>query len=154
MKAEIDQLTVRKTLWRFAAIALCTALSGCFGSEKVARVSGTLTLDDKPLSGAYIIFNPVAPGGQSSAISDESGNYTLQYTRELKGAELGEHTVRITTGTRGDPDSDPPLPRSPERLPPKYHSKSELKATVSAGTNDIDFDLKSAGTASQAARVK
>lgn len=126
-------------------MAACTGLSGCFGPDNVARVSGTVTLDGQPLSGAHVIFNPVTPGGQSSAVTDQAGNYTLQYTRELQGAEIGDHLVRITTASRGDPDADPPQPRVPERLPPKYHSKSELKATVTSGSNDIDFALESAG---------
>lgn len=123
-------------------IATCL-LSGC-GPDNVAQVSGTVKMDGQPLSGAYIIFNPVAGGGQSGALSDESGTYTLQYTREHPGAEIGEHMVRITTGSKGNPDSDPPQPKVAEKLPAKYHSKSELKATVKGGSNDIDFDLESA----------
>lgn len=147
-------MTIRQKFPPVLLLVLCSFLSGCSGPDNVARVSGTVTLDDKPLSGARVIFNPLTPGGQSAAITDENGKYTLQYTREQQGAEIGEHLVRITTGSRGDPDSDPPKPRTPERLPPRYHAKSELKATVKAGSNDIDFDLTSAGAEPGSDRAK
>jgi hypothetical protein len=118
-------------------------MAGCSGPDNVAEVSGTVTLDGQPLSGARVVFNPVAAGGESSAITDESGHYTLQYTREHRGAEIGEHVVRITTQSRGDPDADPPQPRVAEKLPAKYHSKTELKATVQKGKNKHDFALDS-----------
>ena len=150
LTGEPFQLTVCKTHRWGIAVVLGIVLTGCFGSDNVARVSGTVTLDEKPLGGARVVFNPTAPGGESSAITDESGNYELQYTRESQGAEIGEHLVRITTATRGDPDADPLQPRSPERLPKKYHAKSELTAKVEAGSNDIDFDLEAAGSGSLA----
>ena len=137
---------VRIALKRQSAV-LCLLVSlataGCGGPGNVAQVTGRVTLDDEPLEGAYVVFNPVVEGGQSSSLTDASGNYRLQYTREDYGAEIGEHRVRITTADGGNPDSDPPKPRVRERLPAKYHSNSELKATVEAGKNSIDFDLTS-----------
>ncbi len=131
---------------RNAAIAFLVAgcLVGCGGPENIAQVSGTVTLDGQPLRGAYVIFNPVEPGSQSSGLTDDSGHFTLQYTREIRGAEIGDHMVRITTASRGDPDADPPKPKVEEKLPAKYHSKSELSATVKQGSNDLSFPLVSA----------
>ncbi len=116
--------------------------SGCFGPDNVASVSGTVKLNGQPLPSARVIFNPQVAGGESSAITDDAGKYVLQYTREVKGAEIGEHKVRITTASKGDPDANPPQPKRPELLPAKYHSKSELTATVQSGSNVIDFDLQ------------
>ena len=121
---------------------LWLGLVGCSGADNVARVTGQVTLDGEALSGARVLFIPLSSGGESSAMTDQDGNYTVQYTREVQGAEIGEHRVRITTASRGDPDSTPPEPKRAELLPPKYHSKSELTAKVVSGSNTINFDLQ------------
>ncbi|MCA9190587.1 MAG: carboxypeptidase regulatory-like domain-containing protein [Planctomycetales bacterium] len=118
-------------------------LVGCSGSGNVASVNGNVSLDGTPLPGAYVVFTPTVPGGQASAITDELGNYQLQYTREIRGAEIGEHTVRITTFEGGNPDADSPRPPTPEKLPSIYNSATELKASVKAGKNKVDFSLYS-----------
>lgn len=74
--------------------------------------------------------------------TDSNGKYTLQYNRDVPGAEIGEHTVKITTYQPPNPDEDPPLPEVPEKIPLKYNHKSELKKEVASGSNTINFDFK------------
>jgi hypothetical protein len=126
-------------------LVACLPLLGFTGCTdgKIGRVTGKVTLDGNPLSNALVTFNPITPGGESGAICNENGEYELIYTREIKGAEVGEHLVRITTARDRDPDADPPTKSSPEILPPKYHVKSELTATVKPGKNQIHFTLES-----------
>ena len=76
-------------------------------------------------------------------MTGESGEYTLHYTRDIEGAEPGEHLVRITTYASGDPDAEPPKLAVPERVPARYNARSELRKTVEKGSNTIDFDLRS-----------
>jgi hypothetical protein len=135
-------------MWNGAVLVLASVailLTGCGSEHNVGTVSGKVTLDNQPLVGATVQFQP-SGGSPSSGITDSSGNYTLRYTRDTEGAEIGEHTVRITTYSGPDPDADPPRKAVPEKVPSKYNAKSELKATVKSGSNTFDFPLESAAT--------
>ncbi|HVJ67412.1 MAG TPA: carboxypeptidase-like regulatory domain-containing protein [Caulifigura sp.] len=127
------------------AATMVLVLAGCSRPENIGLVSGLVTLDGSPLEGALVQFEPLAGNSPSGGITDASGKYSLTYNRETKGAEIGEHRVLITTHNGGDPDANPPVPKSPEKLPGKYNKKSELKAKVQAGNNTFDFPLESAG---------
>jgi hypothetical protein len=121
---------------------MCLQLAGC-GPDNVGRVSGTVTLDGQPLEGAYVEFQPVAGNAPSGGITDALGQYTLRYTRDIEGAEIGEHKVRITTASGGDPDAEPPKPAVPEKVPPQYNKNTDLTAKVESGSNTLNFDLQS-----------
>jgi hypothetical protein len=128
------------------AIALMCSLAGC-NSEKLpglGTVTGTVTMDGKPVPDAMISFEPTTPG-MSAALgkTEANGNYELYYSRGHKGAPLGENIVKITTfGETGDEDN---RQVRKETVPTKYNVKSELKADVKRGSNKFDFDLKSGG---------
>jgi hypothetical protein len=141
----------RSSFLRVSGAILFTALTcaGCGGPDNVGRVSGKVTLDGQPLSGAIVQFEPLAGNSPSGAITDSSGQYSLRYTREVEGAEIGEHRVRITTFSAGDPDAEPPKPRVPEKLPARYNAKTELTAKVERGSNTHDFPLESKGKIQQ-----
>lgn len=119
------------------ALALACVVGGCGRSDRpqLGRVGGTVTLDGAPLVGALVVFIPDGPGRSALATTDSAGRYELTYLRDIPGANVGSHTVRITTATedRG----------GREILPPRYHEKTELAATIAPGANTIDFPLKS-----------
>ncbi len=119
------------------AVVLATLLGGCGRSDlpPLGGVSGTVTLDGTPLAGAQVVFIPDGPGRSALATTDSAGRYELAYLRDIPGADVGTHSVRITTATedRG----------GKEILPDRYHVKTELKATVEAGVNTLDFPLES-----------
>jgi len=127
-----------------SASILLLSLAGCGSPDNIGRVTGVVTLDGLPLENAFVQFEPLAGNSPSGGLTDASGHYTLTYSRDVSGAEIGDHRVLITTQNGGDPDANPPVPRTREKLPNKYHKKSELKATVQAGANKFDFPLESA----------
>jgi YD repeat-containing protein len=127
------------------ALLVFAALPGCGGPADVGHVSGTVTLDGQPLGGAMVIFTPAEGGLPAAGRTDASGQYTLQYTRDAQGAKIGEHTIRISTYSTGDPDAEPAVPQSPEKVPAKYNVNSDLVETVTAGSNTINFELDSEG---------
>lgn len=114
--------------------AAIVASAGCGRGDRpdLGRVHGVVTLDGQPLAEAYVQFDPGAVRG-STGVTDADGRYELVYIRDIKGAAVGEHTVRITTGTETDP----------EILPPRYHAQTTLRETVTSGRNEIDFALTS-----------
>ncbi len=118
------------------------SLTGC-SSGDMGTVTGTITLDTKPLPNALIQFYPKSGGPASQGRSDANGNYELIRDRETMGAAIGEYEVRISTAGSGGGDYGKP---APETVPAKYNLKSELKENVEGGKNVINFDLDSQGT--------
>jgi hypothetical protein len=107
----------------------------------VATVKGKVTLGGQPLPDATLIFTPTTPGSPSAGRTNAGGEYELVYTREIKGAEKGEHSVSISTYQSAT--DDPPAPELPEKVPFAYREgDKKLKATVNPGRNEINFDLE------------
>ena len=124
---------------------------GC-GSEKFAPVSGTVTMNGKPLAGALVIFSPIAREGSidagpgSSGKTNDKGEYTLTSDTGRTGALVGKHRVSVSLMKPGTGESDDR--RRPGQLvnqvPVKYNGKTELTYKVPAGgTDKADFALKS-----------
>ena len=112
------------------------AITGCWSKSdrpELAPVQGKVTLDGDPLVGASIVFHP-QQGKVSRAKTDAEGRYELVYLRDIMGAKLGEHRVAITTWTEETRQ---------ERLPLRYHSRSELSAVVKDEPNEFNFTLES-----------
>lgn len=134
-----------------AAVALA---AGC-GGGGVAPVSGTVTLDGKPLAHATVTFEPAGggkePGPGSAGTTDAAGRYVLALnTTGGPGAVVGPHRVRVTAYA-GDADGDssaPPTSGTVHRkplVPAAYNTQSTLTFEVPAGgSSAADFALKSA----------
>lgn len=76
-------------------LAAMAGLIGCGDSLKTAEVTGTITLDGKPLELVHVEFWPVE-GPRSIGKTDDSGNFTLELDdRSKKGAALGQHKVML-----------------------------------------------------------
>ncbi len=121
-------------------VAVC-AIAGCSsGSSDIpplGEVSGTVTLDGTPVANAEVSFLP-ASGSPSVGKTDDEGQYTLAYTQDESGAEIGKHTVQISKyGEAGSADD------TMNQLPAKYSQGSTLTAEVKEGQNSFDFELKS-----------
>jgi hypothetical protein len=126
--------------WRFGFVML-VCLAGCGRPEHpdVGRVSGVVTLDGQPLAEATVMFQPTQ-GRASIATTDSAGKYSLTYLDGVPGALLGAHNVIIRTEIPGE-DGQPPIAK--EKLPKKYHERTELTAEVKRGSNTFDFALTS-----------
>jgi len=133
----------------FAFVALCywlyTSLSPGVNLPTLVPVSGTVTLDGKPLANASIQFLPIPePGAKPNlflstpvGMTDANGKYELLYCvlneKRIYGAPLGKHIVKINANDK----------QGGELLPLKYShtAKSELKAEVVKGMPPQDFAL-------------
>jgi hypothetical protein len=123
-----------------ACCALCVALAvsvaGCESGPELGEVTGTVTLDDQPLAGAVVIFQPTIGGPPSHAETDANGRYELLFAKGKPGATVGNHTVTVETKRFHIPDSV-------EKVPAKYNSQSQLTRDVAAGEQTINLDLQS-----------
>jgi hypothetical protein len=107
----------------------------------VSPVTGRVTLDGIPLSGAQVMFLPTI-GRPSKGETNADGVYELLYTYKQNGAKHGMHTVRVTTAL---PSQDGTI--APERVPKMYNEDSQLQQEVRRGRNTIDLPLVSDGAA-------
>jgi hypothetical protein len=127
-------------------IVLALAGAGCNseGLPGLGRVTGTVTMDGKPVPDALVAFEPV-DGSAAPAMgrTDANGNYELYYSRGNKGAKVGENSVRINTYQETGEDDGRKIQK--ETIPARYNVLTELKATVNRGSNKVDFALKSGG---------
>jgi hypothetical protein len=114
--------------------------AGCGGGSNLGEVEGTVTLDGQPLANALVEFEPIDEGQRSAygGMTDATGRYVLFAAGDAKGAALGEYTVHITIEGPDDEGG-----QTVPRIPARYNSQSELRATVKAGTQTINWPLKS-----------
>lgn len=128
---------------------------GCSQSDQpeLGKVTGTITLDGKPLSGVAVVYQPES-GRPARGMTDAEGKYELTYIRQTKGTKVGPNRVEIAPSEDGeaeeaesaDEESQSVTKRSTSRkptIPARYNVRSELKADVKAGENTFHFDLKS-----------
>ena len=139
LDAHGTNLTVR------AASDTATTTSPALGS-----VSGTVSLDGAPLAKAHVLFTPEGPGRTSQAITDSDDRSTLGYLRDIAGANLGPHVVRITTAMDGEAQaaSSEQRPGRPERTCgdgawPAPNLSLQRQLRDAPRSNTIDFALES-----------
>jgi hypothetical protein len=131
------QLPMVRFLTLLVAVASCISVTGCSDSSDrpdLGYVSGVVTLDGKPLSSASVSF--IQTGFRPSiGNTDSDGRYELIYLRDIKGAPVGKHVVKI----KRFPLNNEPI----KQLPRKYNSDSQLTRDVVSGDNEFNFDLAS-----------
>lgn len=117
---------------RLGLLVAALSLGGCSGGgPTLGSVTGTVTLDGRPLADADVEFAP-REGRGSIGVTDGQGRYELFYTNARKGGLVGTHTVRIGNGAKGA-----------VKTPARYNRDSELTVDVKAGVNELNFDLRS-----------
>jgi hypothetical protein len=140
--------------WKVAsamAVALSTlTLVGCGASDDLPRegVTGTVTLNDKPLASGFITFMPAGAEATQGGSVIQEGSYSIPSDQ---GLVPGTYKVLITStgggsATQTDHVTDmpgmPPIPAK-EAIPAEYNAKSTLTAEVKAGGENVfDFPLK------------
>jgi len=142
---------MRNILLLITIFTVVTLTTGC-GDGKLAtiNVSGTVTLDGVPLSGASVNFSPkTSEGHPAYGRTDENGRYKLQtfLGNPDAGTTPGEYLVSIMkteeVDDSGSGDNTAP-PRAPRSLVPERYTNtntSGLTATVTKESTIFNFDL-------------
>lgn len=134
----------------YLPVLLIIAL-GCGSKVKLVPVSGTVTLDDKPLSNVKIITQPIGkgddlvPGPGSFAVTDAEGRFTLELQSEPRpGAIPGEHVIRMNEMREQKASSDDTAsPADYRTVLPASCRDGSLKFTVPpTGTDQMNFHLR------------
>ncbi|GAA4423291.1 hypothetical protein [Bremerella cremea] len=120
-------------------LLLAAAFVGCSGGQS-GIVTGTITVDGKPIDGLQVEFVPKKVGTATAiGFTSNGGQYELMYGRGKKMIPAGEYRVTVGVFRESGSEVDRGL-----KLGKNYTSleETELKATVTGGTNPIDFALK------------
>jgi hypothetical protein len=125
------------------------AVTGCGESPlKTGDVSGTVTIDGRPLNEVSVLFTPDGPdmsGPPSGAITDDAGRYTLNYSQRQgsssqsgTGAMIGWHKVTLDDFKMKNEMLPPP-----GRVPAIYTdlASTPLRVEVKEGSQTIDLKL-------------
>ena len=149
---------------RLAVAALFTAMMGCSRQAELGGVSGSVSLDGKPLSNVQVEFIPDTRGKpkvtppMSVGVADEAGRYELHATDGRLGAAAGEHRVVVRDlalpaggriGSRAEADRAAVVGRAKvstlTRVPAVYANSaaSPLHVTVASGEQTLDLELNS-----------
>jgi hypothetical protein len=152
-----------------ASLSVLTMLVvGCGGGvsmPKTVPVTGTVTLDGKPVDGATVSLISEEGSVTSSGKSDSSGKFTLTTiigSKTAPGAVVGKHKVVVAkTSSNGAAATSDPKEMMAKMLtnpsntsevketflvPKKYSSPSSSNIEVEvtqAGPNDLKVDLSS-----------
>jgi len=119
-------------------------LAGCGGHE--STVSGTVTLDGKPLGRGTVTFHPQANGTPGYGAIGPEGQYTVQ-TNNREGLTPGNYAITVVALEPSTAPSSPmgmPSPGKP--LAPRRYAtvdSSDLRHAVEPGPNRIDLQLTS-----------
>ena len=131
-------------VWLLAFSCILFA-AGCGQSgPQLGAVTGTVTLDNKPVPGALVTFiSKEADGTSSYGKTDSNGKYKLEFSTERFGAMLGNHDVVITTKRMSaDEAPDTGTAEKTEFVAiPKHYARGALTAEVKSGSNVCDFAL-------------
>jgi len=127
-----------------AAVALTPMACGRSGPE-MARVSGTVTYQGKPVPKGTVSFVATDPSRRNATGQlDQNGYYQLQTEEPGDGAVVGDYDVSLYAHEEKILDYRPKVPVKPQRLiPEKYENPktSNLKRTVKSGSNTFNFEL-------------
>ncbi len=155
-----DGVWPKRSLSRPLKIAsvCCLGLAtlGCSQGYQMAKVSGLVTLDGKPLASVRVVFEPLrSSNGQtrevrgplSSGRTDEQGRFVLEAVDGQQGAVVGPNCVRFSTRTM-DADFSDSMPKfitvRKESLPARYNLQSDILFEVpEGGADEANFALKS-----------
>jgi hypothetical protein len=118
-------------LARLGVLVCAALLPAAVRAEPPAKVSGTVTLDGKPLAGATVTFEPVEKGGKkATGKTDENGAYVLTTSKAGDGALPGKYKVTVSV-IRADK----------ELVPARYSDKDKTSLTVEVVPKESQIDL-------------
>ncbi len=121
----------------FVALVVC----GCNGSDLPDRgeVSGTVTVDGKPISNLMIVFTPKDRQVRSAGgVTNAEGKYKLFFNSTESGTATGMNAVEFEKPDREAMENSDPLLKT---IPQSYFSEF-MEFDVKSGQNTVDVDIK------------
>lgn len=138
----------RRFVRSFALLALGLAslgVSGCGDPDapEIARVTGTVTHNGKPVPNLVVNFMPTE-GRPSWGITDEEGHYELEYSADYMGAKVGHHKVYVVpnqVSMDGSVQAEGISPEELQAIRQKYGNEQTTQMEVDVTENPQVVDL-------------
>ncbi len=136
-------MNVRSVFGLFLCSMLLVELSGCSGEQPGIKVSGNVTIDGQPLTGASVaLFNREYGSGCTCEL-DETGQF-----HSATPIPVGNYLVTIVPLPSAHKPGDagmPTIPKVPEIVPKKYLDANKTDATVYVNSDKttLNIELKS-----------
>lgn len=134
---------VRKAVVAFCLAACCAVLVGCAKKPERGAVSGTVTLDGQPLKSGLIRFLPADGQTATADAQIADGKYTATVPPGDKKVTINSNKVTGKKEVYPGAVNGPTVDTVVEILPERYHVRTELTYTVTAGAQEKDFPLTS-----------
>jgi 3',5'-cyclic AMP phosphodiesterase CpdA len=110
-------------------------------------VTGTVTLDGRPLAGATVTFHRLNTETEkfvntADGLTDADGRFKMSTYTKFDGCPAGEFVVTVVKTGKGYYDGET---EEKSKLPAAYATaaKSQIKVMVKEGANEFNLDLKS-----------
>ncbi len=126
---------------------LLLAVAGCGGSEQAEtrKISGTVSLDGRPLTRGHVLFVPDSGRAANGEIQSD-GSYVLRTYGSADGAVLGTHRVAVVCREEAPPTKDLGIepPRPGPSLIPEHYSETAMSGLTFEVTPDgpSTFDIE------------
>ena len=134
--------------------------SGCGAGNRsghsLVKVSGVVTLDGTPVSGALVVYSPVADGEPAArGTTDADGSYNLTTYTDNDGVPPGQYKILVSKKSANNAmtaqesrdyfaktGEAPPIPEFHNEIPDQYslYDTTELSTTIEE-TSSIQIDL-------------
>jgi hypothetical protein len=138
---------MQKLVGYFVVCSMIATVLGCGpGGPELAEVSGTVTLDGKPVPNAVLTFIPTG-GTTSYGMTNAEGKYKMMFTDTKSGAMLGTHSVELQVKRYSKDEVIEMKAAGMDattdfvQIPKKYNKPGALTAEVKKGKNTINFQL-------------
>jgi hypothetical protein len=130
------------------SVVILGALAGCnSGTLPVAKTSGTITFEGKPVDGGMITFAPASsgkdnPGKPASGEVDAGGEFVLSTYGDGDGAIIGKH--RVMYNPPATAPAETPAGGHVQSAPQSKYAGLIVKPAeveVKSGENTLEFEL-------------
>jgi len=131
----------------FAGLLFCLGCSGGTDERPPIEITGTVTLDGKPLKDGSIHFTSPKTGETAYANLDGSGMYTISFPKaDINSAY--EVTIKPPVVEEQDAMAlaEKPQKKTETKIPAKYSDRTTSGLTTKIeqeGTTEANFDIKS-----------
>lgn len=121
-------------------------LSGCGSGNGLAPVTGRVTLDDKPIEGAAVLFQPDSGGVPATGVTGANGEFELTTSGLGSGATIGKNGVSVAKTVSVQPNrkiEDSEIVPMKSETPVRYASPktSGISIDVKPGMDPVELKL-------------
>ena len=134
------------------ALSACL-MAGCGGGHPTADVSGSVTLDGRPLADAEVKFVPTSDAnlGMLVGTTDAGGRFSISHDAAGGSASVGSYAVLVSKPTGGAGGEMGAVVKNDVTAVYQDRNRTPLKADLKAGTNALPpFALSTSAAASGA----